>query len=54
MPEVNLLLAQVYATKGDSRAEIGQLKEYLKLAPDAPDAAEAKKTLAGLTSGSGQ
>jgi tetratricopeptide (TPR) repeat protein len=48
MPEVHLLLAQVYSAKGDSNAETAQLKEFLKLAPDAPDAAEARSTLARL------
>ncbi len=54
MPEVHLLLAQVYATKGDLSAEMTQLKEYLKLAPDAANAAEARTMLARLQSpGSG-
>jgi tetratricopeptide (TPR) repeat protein len=48
LPQLHLLLAQVYAAKGDVRAEVTNLKQYLKLAPNAGDAAGAKTTLAQL------
>jgi Tfp pilus assembly protein PilF len=48
LPQLHLLLAQVYAAKGDVRAEVASLRQYLKLAPNSGDAPGAKDTLALL------
>lgn len=48
LPQLHMLLARVYAARGDSRSEAAQLRQYLKLAPTAEDAAEARTTLAKL------
>jgi len=48
MPQLHLLLAQIYAAKSDLVAEATQLKEYLKQAPNSHDAAGVKTTLASL------
>jgi hypothetical protein len=48
MPQLHLLLAQIYDAKSDPVAEAAQLKEYLKQAPNSSDAAGAKSTLAAL------
>jgi predicted Zn-dependent protease len=48
LPQLHLLLAQVYAAKGDVRAEVASLRQYLKLAPNSGDAPGAKNTLAQL------
>ena len=48
LPQLHLLLAQIYAAKGDPNAEAAQLREYLKLAPNSGDAAGARETLAQL------
>lgn len=50
LPQLHLLLAQIYAAKGDSRAEAEQLRNYLKVAPNSGDAAGARNTLAQLES----
>jgi tetratricopeptide (TPR) repeat protein len=52
LPQLHLLLAQVYAAKGDVGSEMANLKQYLKLSPNAPDAPGAKQTLAQLESSS--
>src|SRR4029077_5668637 len=39
LPQLHLLLAQIYAAKGDPRAEAEQLRNYLKVAPNSGDAA---------------
>lgn len=49
LPQLHLLLAHVYAAKGDPLAEAEQLRDYLKLAPNSGDAAGARDTLAQLT-----
>jgi tetratricopeptide (TPR) repeat protein len=48
LPQLHLLMAQVYAAKGDVRSEMTSLKQYLKLAPNSSDARGAKDTLAQL------
>jgi tetratricopeptide (TPR) repeat protein len=48
MPELHYLMAQIYQAKGDVLAEAFQLREYLKLAPDAASAAQAKTLLAQI------
>jgi tetratricopeptide (TPR) repeat protein len=48
LPQLHLLLAQIYAAKGDTYAEVAQLREYLKVAPNSGDAAGARDTLAQL------
>jgi hypothetical protein len=48
LPAVHLLLAKVYEAKGDRSGEIQELREYLKVAPHAPDADTAKTTLAKI------
>jgi hypothetical protein len=50
LPQVHLLLANIYATKGDPRAEATELKEFLKIASNSPDAAEARYLLKELDS----
>lgn len=47
-PEIHLLLAQIYETKGDRPKEISELRQYLKINPHAPNSATAKATLAQL------
>jgi len=48
LPQLHLLLAQVYAAKGDPRSETTELRTYLKIAPNSRDAAGAKETLAQI------
>src|ERR1700689_4963836 len=48
MPQLYLLLADVYAGKGDTASEIAELRQYLKFAPKSPGAATATATLAQL------
>jgi tetratricopeptide (TPR) repeat protein len=48
LPQLHLLLAHIYAAKGDPFAETEQLREYLKMAPNSADAAGARNTLAQL------
>ncbi len=48
LPQLHLLLAQIYAAKGDLDAEAAQLRNYLKVAPNSGDAAGARDTLAQL------
>ena len=48
LPQLHLLLAQVYAGEGDSPAEMVELQEFLKIAPESDDAAGAKDTLSAL------
>lgn len=50
LPQLHLLLAQIYAAEGDSHAEAAQLQDYLKVAPNSGDAAGARDTLAQLQS----
>jgi tetratricopeptide (TPR) repeat protein len=50
LPELHLLLAQVYAGKGDTTAEMAELREFLKTSPNSDDAAGAKDTLAEIES----
>jgi len=50
LPQLHLLLAQIYAAKGDLDAEAAQLRNYLKVAPNSGDAAGARDTLAQLQS----
>ena len=47
-PRVHFLLAQIYESKGDRSNEVAQLREYLKFASDANDAAMVKGYLAQL------
>lgn len=46
LPQLHLLLARISASKGDAREEAAQLHRYLKLAPNAPESAEARNLLA--------
>lgn len=48
LPQVHRLLARIYEVKGDSHAEMAQVKEYLKQAPNSDDSAEMKSLLAQL------
>ena len=50
IPQLHLLLAQIYAAKGEPDAEAAQLRDYLKVAPNSGDAAGARGTLAQLQS----
>jgi tetratricopeptide (TPR) repeat protein len=50
LPQLHLLLAQIYAAKGDLDSEAAQLRNYLKVAPNSGDAAGARDTLAQLQS----
>lgn len=50
LPQLHLLLAQIYAAKGDPNAEAEQLRNYLKVAPNSGDAAGARNILAQLGS----
>jgi len=54
VPQAHLLLAQLYVAKHDYSAATNQLRDYLKLAPNSPNAAELKKSLAALESQSAQ
>lgn len=47
-PQVETLLAQIYAEKGDYPAAAAHLQEYLKLRPDAQNAALLKQELSKL------
>lgn len=46
LPELHLLLANIFDAEGNAKDEVTQLREYLKLAPNSKDAAFAKTTLA--------
>jgi hypothetical protein len=46
LPELHLLLAQIYEAAGNVQGEVVQLREFLKVAPNSKDAARAKSTLA--------
>jgi len=48
LPQVHLLLANIYATKGDPHSEATELKEFLKIASNSPDAPGARSLLKGL------
>jgi Flp pilus assembly protein TadD len=48
VPQIHFLLAKVYEAKGDTQAEAAQLRQYLKLEPNAPNSATAKNALAQL------
>jgi tetratricopeptide (TPR) repeat protein len=54
LPQVHRLLARIYEMKGDSHAEMAQVKEYLKQAPNSDDSAEMKSLLAQLEAGPAQ
>jgi tetratricopeptide (TPR) repeat protein len=47
-PQVHLLLAEIFARKGDYAVAIGQMQTYLALAPHAKDADRAREQLAKL------
>ena len=47
-PRLHFLLAQIYEAKGDRTNEVAQLREYLKFASDANDAAMVKGYLGQL------
>jgi regulator of sirC expression with transglutaminase-like and TPR domain len=42
MKEAHRLLAIIYTSRGAKKQAASELESYLKLAPDAPDAEEAK------------
>jgi len=48
LPQVHLLLANIYATKGDPHSEATELKEFLKIASSSPDAPVARTLLKEL------
>jgi hypothetical protein len=48
LPELHLLLAQIYQSAGNIQGEIAQLREFLKTAPNSKDAPTAKTLLAKL------
>lgn len=48
IPQAHLLLAQIYATEDDVHDAIIQLSAYLKVAPNAPDAAAAREKMGQL------
>lgn len=48
LPQVHLLLANIYATKGDPHSEAAELKEFLKIASNSPDAPGARSMLKEL------
>jgi tetratricopeptide (TPR) repeat protein len=50
LPQVHLLLANIYATKGDPHSEATELKEFLKVASNSPDAPGARFMLKELES----
>ena len=50
LPQLHLLLAQIYAGEGDTPAEMAELREFLKIAPTSDDAARANNTLAEIES----
>ena len=50
VPQAHLLLAQIYGAQNDLYGVSVQLRAYLKAAPNAPDAAAVKKSLADVDS----
>jgi TolA-binding protein len=48
VPQVHLLLAQIYGAKHDFYGAATQLRAYLRVAPTAPDSAGVRKSLAEL------
>jgi Tetratricopeptide repeat len=48
LPQVHLLLANIYATKGDTHSEATELKEFLKIASNSTDAPGARVLLKEL------
>ncbi len=48
MPELHLLLAQIYEAAGNVQGQIAQLHEFLKIAPNFKDAPKARDKLARL------
>ena len=50
VPQIHLLLAQIYGQQGDLKDAAAQLRTYLKVAHNPPDAADVKKSLAQLNS----
>jgi len=48
LPELHLLLAQIYEAAGNVQGEIAQLHEFLKDAPNFKDAPKARATLARI------
>ena len=48
LPELHLLLAQIYEAAGNVQGEIAQLHEFLKVAPNFKDAPKARATLARI------
>jgi tetratricopeptide (TPR) repeat protein len=48
MPQVHLLLAHIYGSKGDSRAEVNELRLFLKQSSKSEESNAARTTLAEL------
>jgi tetratricopeptide (TPR) repeat protein len=48
IPQAHLLLALIYGANHDLNGVSAQLREYLKVAPSAPDSAAVKKSLADI------
>ncbi|HKV06031.1 MAG TPA: hypothetical protein VJO53_13120 [Candidatus Acidoferrales bacterium] len=49
MPELHMLLANIYQAEGDAHNEAAQLREFLKYAPNSKDAPAVKTALAQLS-----
>ena len=50
LPQVHLLLAQIYGSRHDLKSVATQLRAYLSVAPNAPDAPSVRKRLEDLES----
>lgn len=50
VPQAHLLLAQIYGAKHDLYGAANELRAYLKVAPNSPDSAGVRKSLAELES----
>jgi tetratricopeptide (TPR) repeat protein len=50
LPQAHLLLAQIYGTRHDLKSVATQLRAYLQVAPNSPDAPDVRKRLEDLES----
>lgn len=50
LPQVHLLLAQIYGSRRDLKSAATQLRAYLSVAPNSPDASNVRKSLEDLES----
>lgn len=44
-----LTLAEIYLRRGDEASALGELRDFVRLHPDAPEARDARQKIAGLT-----